>query len=137
MFPSPFRARKNRHPAVRRFGGVSARCDPSGCRLRAVHDTPLPRVHGFAGPAVLSARLQPSDHFRGPDLVSHGGLAQFAVSPLADAVMALAPYRDHGASIRSLAIINARSNSHDLAMRQFSIGPGGISLVEAVLPGST
>jgi hypothetical protein len=51
--------------------------------------------------------------------------------------MALAHHHDHGASIRSLAIINARFSSHDPAMRQFSIGPGGISLAEAVLPGST
>jgi hypothetical protein len=72
-----------------------------GRRLRAVHDT---RFREFTDSLAqrFSARLQPSDHLRDPDLVGSGGLAQFAVSP-----------------------------------RQFSIGPGGISLAEAVLPGST
>jgi hypothetical protein len=38
---------------------------------------------------------------------------------------------------RSLAIIKTRASNHDPAMRQFSIGPDGISLEDTVIPGKT
>ncbi len=63
-----------------------------------------------------------------PDPFSAGRLPEFAVSHLADNVITLGYFRDHGAMGRSLAIAKARASSHDPAMRQFSIGPDGISV---------
>jgi len=37
---------------------------------------------------------------------------------------------------RSLAIIQTRASSHDPGMRQFSIGPDGISLEDTAIPGT-
>jgi circadian clock protein KaiC len=70
-----------------------------------------------------------------PDLSSAGGLAEFAVSHLADSVIALSNYREHGTLSRSLAVIKTRASSHDPAVRHFSIGPDGISLEDAAIAG--
>ena len=69
------------------------------------------------------------------DLFSTGRLSQFAVSHLADNAIALSYDRDHHAMSRSLAIIKTRASNHDPAMRQFSIGPDGISLHDTATPG--
>jgi circadian clock protein KaiC len=71
-----------------------------------------------------------------PDLFSAGRLSQFAVSHLADNTIALNYHRDHPAMSRSLAIIKTRASNHDPAMRQFSIGPDGISLKDTAIPGT-
>ena len=65
-----------------------------------------------------------------PDLLGAGRLSQFAVSHLADNAIALAHNRDNDAGSRSLAIVKTRASNHDPFMRQFSIGPEGISLAE-------
>ena len=72
-----------------------------------------------------------------PDLFSAGRLSQFAVSHLADNTIALTYHRDHRAMSRSLAIVKTRASNHDPAMRQFSIGPDGISLEATAIPGKT
>jgi circadian clock protein KaiC len=72
-----------------------------------------------------------------PDLFSAGRLSQFAVSHLADNTIALTYQRDHRAMSRSLAIVKTRASNHDPAMRQFSIGPDGISLEATAIPGAT
>lgn len=69
-----------------------------------------------------------------PDLLGTGRLSEFAVSHLADNAIALGYDRDHGARSRSLAIIKTRASTHDPAIRQFSIGPDGISLEAAAIP---
>jgi hypothetical protein len=38
---------------------------------------------------------------------------------------------------RSLAIVKTRASNHDPVMRQFSIGPDGISLEAAAIPEET
>jgi circadian clock protein KaiC len=69
-----------------------------------------------------------------PDLFSAGKLSNFAISHLADNAVVLSYHRDHGAMSRSLAIIKTRASSHDPAMREFSIGSDGISLLDAAIP---
>lgn len=69
------------------------------------------------------------------DLNSDGRLSEFAISHLADNVIAFTHDRGHGAISRSLAIIKARASSHDTAIRQFSISTGGISLTDIAAPG--
>jgi KaiC/GvpD/RAD55 family RecA-like ATPase len=69
------------------------------------------------------------------DPFSTGRLPEFAVSHLADNAIALTHYRDHAAMSRSLAIIKTRASNHDPAIRQFSIGPDGISLADIARPG--
>ena len=68
------------------------------------------------------------------DPFSAGRLPEFAVSHLADNAIALTNYRDHTAMSRSLAIIKTRASNHDPAIRQFSIGPDGISLAATTMP---
>lgn len=68
-----------------------------------------------------------------PDLFTTGTLAQFAVSHLADNTIALAYQRDHGTTSRSLAVIKTRASTHDPVMRQFTIGPDGISIEAAAV----
>ena len=72
-----------------------------------------------------------------PDLFSASRLSQFAVSHLADNTIALTYQRDHRAMSRSLAVVKTRASNHDPAMRQFSIGPDGISLEATAIPGAT
>jgi circadian clock protein KaiC len=67
-----------------------------------------------------------------PDLYGSSRLAEFAISHLADNAIALTYHREHGAMIRSLAIIKTRASSHDPAMRHFTIGPDGIRLDDTV-----
>ena len=69
-----------------------------------------------------------------PGLFGAGRLPGFAVSHLADNVITLNYSRDHGAMSRSLAITKTRASSHDPAMRQFSIGPDGISVGGTAIP---
>jgi circadian clock protein KaiC len=57
-----------------------------------------------------------------------GSLSDFALSHLADNAIMLSHYRDRAAMTRSLTIIKTRASSHDPAMRQFTIGPGGIAI---------
>jgi circadian clock protein KaiC len=68
-----------------------------------------------------------------PDLFA-GRLSDFAVSHLSDNAIVLNYYRDHTSMSRSLVIVKTRASGHDPAMRQFSIGPHGISF-DAVTPG--
>lgn len=70
------------------------------------------------------------------DLFSAGNLSEFAFSHLADNVIALACHRDHRATNRSLTIVTTRASNHDPDIRQFSIGPDGINLVEVARPES-
>jgi circadian clock protein KaiC len=67
-------------------------------------------------------------------LLAAGSLSDFAVSHLADNAIMLSHYRDHAAMTRSLAIIKTRASSHDPAMRQFSIGPDGITIGGTAAP---
>ena len=71
-----------------------------------------------------------------PDLFSTGWLSQFTVCHLADNAIALNYHCDHSAVSRSLAIFKTRASNHDPAMRQFSIGPNGISLQDTAIPGT-
>jgi circadian clock protein KaiC len=66
---------------------------------------------------------------------SDGRLPESAISHLADNVITISHHRDHDAMSRSLAIPKARASSHDSAIRQFSIGAGGISLGGTITPG--
>jgi circadian clock protein KaiC len=61
--------------------------------------------------------------------------SEFAVSHLADNTIMLSHHRDHGTLTRSLTISKTRASYHDLDMRQFSIGPGGISLDDIATSG--
>jgi circadian clock protein KaiC len=69
------------------------------------------------------------------DLYAAGRLSEFAVSHLADNVVVLNYHREQGTTSRSLAVVKTRASSHDLTMRQFSIGPGGISIGDAASSG--
>ena len=71
-----------------------------------------------------------------PDLFRAGGQSQFVVSHLADNAIVLNYHRDHRVMSRSLAIAKTRASNHDPVMRQFSIGPDGISLEDTALPGT-
>ena len=79
------------------------------------------------GISVLTTCETPGPH-------DGGALPQFAISHLADNLIRLGYYREHGAMSRSLAVIKSRASSHDPAMRQFSISPGGISLTDITAP---
>jgi circadian clock protein KaiC len=70
-----------------------------------------------------------------PDLFSAGRPSQFVVSHLADNAIVLNYHRDHRVMSRSLAIAKTRASNHDPVMRQFSIGPDGISLEDTAIPG--
>jgi circadian clock protein KaiC len=69
-----------------------------------------------------------------PGLPAAGSLSDFAVSHLADNAIMLSHYRDHAVMTRSLAIIKTRASSHDPAMRQFTIGPDGITISDTATP---
>jgi circadian clock protein KaiC len=66
--------------------------------------------------------------FETPDVFAVGRLSQFAMSHLSDNAIMLNYYRDSGSMGRSLAVIKTRASGHDPAVRQFSIGRGGIRL---------
>lgn len=68
-----------------------------------------------------------------PDLFA-GRLSEFVVSHLSDNAIMLNYNRDQTSMSRSLAVVKTRASDHDPAMRQFSIGPHGISF-GAVAPG--
>ena len=59
----------------------------------------------------------------------------FAISHLADNVITLGYHHGQDTMNRSLAVTKTRASSHDPAMRQFSIGAGGISLGDIATPG--
>ena len=63
-----------------------------------------------------------------PELLGAGNWSEFALSQLSDNVITLNYYRDRNSWCRSLAVVKARASRHDPAIRQFSIGPDGISL---------
>jgi circadian clock protein KaiC len=71
-----------------------------------------------------------------PGLLAAEPLPGFAASHLADNAIMLSHYRDHTAMTRSLAILKTRASSHDPAMRQFTIGPGGITISDAAAQSS-
>ena len=71
------------------------------------------------------------------DMRSADGLSEFTVSHLADNAIMLDYHRGHDSMSRSLAVIKTRASSHDPAMRQFSIGPEGISVSGSTIPGET
>lgn len=56
------------------------------------------------------------------------------MSELADNAIMLNYYRDRGTVSRSLAVVKTRASGHDPAMRQFSIGPDGISVGDIAVP---
>ena len=70
-----------------------------------------------------------------PDPRRDGRLPESALSHLADNLIRLGYHYGHDTMNRSLAVIKARASSHDPAMRQFSIGAGGISLGSIATPG--
>ncbi len=72
-----------------------------------------------------------------PSLFAAGRLSEFAISHLADNAVMLNYHRDHGTLGRSLAVLKTRASSHDPAMREFSIGPEGISVGAVVAPGQS
>jgi circadian clock protein KaiC len=63
-----------------------------------------------------------------PGLLSTGRPPGFDLSQLSDNVIMLDYHRDHGSWRRSLAVVKTRASRHDPAIRQFTIGPGGITL---------
>jgi circadian clock protein KaiC len=69
-----------------------------------------------------------------PDPHRDRRLSQFALSHLTDNAIILSYHRDHGAMTRSLAVVKTRASRHDLATRQFSIGPDGISIGDTATP---
>jgi circadian clock protein KaiC len=72
-----------------------------------------------------------------PDPFTAGRLSEFAVSHLADNLIVLNYNRDHGTVSRALAVLKTRASSHDPAMREFSIGPDGISIGDIAIPGQS
>jgi circadian clock protein KaiC len=65
-------------------------------------------------------------------MLGAGTLSGFAVSHLADNAILLSHLPDHDVVARSLAIIKTRASDHDPGTRQFSIGPDGITISDAV-----
>jgi circadian clock protein KaiC len=63
-----------------------------------------------------------------PDLIAPTQVSQYAISHLADNAITIHYQRDHGVMKRSLAVVKSRASVHDSTVRQFSIGPGGISI---------
>jgi circadian clock protein KaiC len=63
-----------------------------------------------------------------PEPFGAGNLSEFSLSQLSDNVIMLSYYRGHSSWCRSLAVVKARASRHDPAIRQFSIGPDGISI---------
>ena len=70
-----------------------------------------------------------------PEPLSTGRLPEFALSQLSDNVIMLNYYGDHSSWHRSLAVVKCRASQHDPAVRQFTIGPGGISLADIAATG--
>jgi circadian clock protein KaiC len=66
--------------------------------------------------------------FEGPDLFATGRFSECVVSHLADNGIMLNYHHENGAMSRSLAVVKTRASRHDLAMRQFSIGPDGVRI---------
>jgi circadian clock protein KaiC len=58
-----------------------------------------------------------------------------AISYLSDNVIMIDYHHDHGTLKRSLAIVKTRASAHSIDMRQFSIGPDGITLSATPTPG--
>jgi circadian clock protein KaiC len=57
-------------------------------------------------------------------------LSEFVVSHLSDNVITLSYYHDQGQVKRALSVIKTRASGHDPAMREFSVGPAGITINE-------
>ncbi len=71
-----------------------------------------------------------------PDLFAAGRLSEFAMSHLADNAVVLNFYRANGSMHRALAVLKTRASSHDATMREFSIGPDGITIGEIAMLGT-
>jgi circadian clock protein KaiC len=63
-----------------------------------------------------------------PELFGTRRLSEFAVSHLSDNVIMLSYYQDQGQVKRALSVIKTRASGHDPAMREFSVGPAGITI---------
>jgi circadian clock protein KaiC len=63
-----------------------------------------------------------------PEPFGAGNLSELSLSQLSDNVIMLSYYHGRSSWCRSLAVVKARASSHDPAIRQFSIGPDGISI---------
>jgi circadian clock protein KaiC len=55
-------------------------------------------------------------------------LSEFVVSHLADNVILLSYHNDQGQVKRALSVVKTRASGHDPAMREFSVGPTGITI---------
>jgi circadian clock protein KaiC len=60
------------------------------------------------------------------ELFGAGTLSEFAVSHLADNVIALNYYKDHGSLKRAISVIKTRASRHESFTRQYDIGRNGI-----------
>ena len=63
-----------------------------------------------------------------PELFGTRRLSEFVVSHLSDNVIMLNYYQDQSQVKRALSVIKTRASGHDPAMRQFSVGPAGITI---------
>jgi len=63
-----------------------------------------------------------------PELFGTQRLSEFVVSHLSDNVLTLSYYQDQGQVKRALSVIKSRASGHDPAMREFTIGPAGITI---------
>jgi circadian clock protein KaiC len=70
--------------------------------------------------------------FETPSQMTTGWPSEFAVSHLADNMIVLGHFREHGNMRRSFAVIKSRASGHDPAMREFSIGSNGIAIGEMI-----
>ena len=63
-----------------------------------------------------------------PELFGTRRLSEFLVSHLSDNVIMLSYYQDQGQVKRALSVIKTRASGHDPAMREFSVGPAGVTI---------
>lgn len=63
-----------------------------------------------------------------PELFGTQRLSEFVVSHLSDNVILLSYHHDQGQVKRALSVIKTRASGHDPAMREFSVGPAGITI---------
>jgi circadian clock protein KaiC len=68
------------------------------------------------------------------DLFETRRLSDSAISHLSDNVIMLSHYRDQESLKRSMAVLKTRASQHDESVRQFLIGPAGITLADPVPP---
>jgi len=63
-----------------------------------------------------------------PELFGALRLSEFVVSHLSDNVILLSYHHDQGQVKRALSVIKSRASGHDQAMREFGVGPAGITI---------